>query len=212
MQHKKSIFSVVGVLAGAMLLTACGASAAGVSSSATEEQLLEEQYYRGKVTNVIEGGSFEVEQVDGYNYGQTSIIFHMAEDAVVDNAAGEVAKDAFVEVKHNGMRTRSLPPQGTAQEIKVISPRWEGVVQNGVVKEVKETDEGYTVSILPFEAQDDDFQSQIILNVPREALQNITPEELQEGKKVSAVTKGIAATSLPPQMPVVLLLPYTAAQ
>lgn len=50
----------------------------------------------------------------------------------------------------------------------------------------------------------------VTLTVPMTALEEgLTGKDLVEGLKVSAVTMGIAAMSMPPIMPVVALLPYT---
>lgn len=42
-----------------------------------------------------------------------------------------------------------------------------------------------------------------------EALEGLSAGDLQEGVPVSAVTQGIASLSLPPQVPVIALLPFT---
>ena len=60
-------------------------------------------------------------------------------------------------------------------------------------------------------AGEDVRENYVILQVPAGALEQLAADELVAGLAVSAVTRGIAALSLPPQMPVVALLLYTAA-
>lgn len=226
---KKAPLFLAGVLL-CGLLAACGAPAQSSSSlpqstPETSSQSIQEetdmpQLYRGRVDAVSED-SITVSQVEGYNYGQPTIIFHYAEDATLPGSDSIVlAEGVFVEVEYSGILTRSLPPQGSATRVSVVAPSAEGAVQNGTIQTVQKTESGYTIGLLTFQAEaaaaergeNPTFQDQVILNVPANALEGgLTEEDLVEGAKICAVTTGIAALSLPPQMPVHALLPYTTA-
>lgn len=186
-------------------------SEASVSSntvSALQEEEINTEVYRGRVAAMLEDGSIEVEQMEGYNYGQPSIVFHLAEGVASDEAGGSLQQDAYVEVYYNGRLTRSMPPQGTAQSLTVVAGHSEGIVYNGTIQSVQHTDDGYTIQMLPMEAESSALESQVILLVPADGLEQLTEEDLTEGTVISAVTHGIAALSLPPQLPVHVLLPY----
>lgn len=230
MSKKRKWIIVAGALALALVLTACGAvlaanlpgatgtasvpdastpGEAGTPAESGEEEMF---VYRGAVEEIMEDGSIRVVQLDGYNYGHDSIVFHMGEDTVLTDSNAELVEDAFVEVTYGGILTKSLPPQGTAKSVTVLSPRSEGIVQNGVVKEVEQDENGdYRITILPFGVTEDTFENQVILLVPQDALEGIEAAEPVEGLEVSAVTRGIATASLPPQVPVIVLLPYSGA-
>lgn len=168
-----------------------------------------EEVYRGTVTAVNEDGSFEVQQLAGHNYGQASIVFR-AGKSVLDKLETPLAPGAFVEVRYNGVLTRSLPPQGTAASITQIASFSDGIIQNGTILSVTTGKDGYSISLLPFGAEKtDDLRNTITLTVYMFALEGLTEKDLVEGLKVCAVTSGIAAESLPPIMQVVALLPYT---
>ena len=205
MRLQKTIVSSF-MAATAFLFGACSPS---LSAGASANTNLETQIYRGSVVKTLEDGSIEIEQQAGFNYGQSSIIFRIDDDTQIDLANGGPNQDAFVEVRYNGVLTRSLPPQGNAMEITVIANFTDGVVQNGTIQGVHETDDGYSIELLPLEAPDDSRENLVILHVPADGLENLSPEDLVPGAKVSAITRGIAAMSLPPQMPVVILTPYT---
>lgn len=203
---KKTPLLLSFVLSCGLVLSAC---------STGGEAHLNDEIYRGVVTNVQSDGSYEITQVPGYDYGQPSILFHI-EDDVVDSSAGSLAEGAFVQITYDGKLTRSLPAQGTALAALVISPHSEGIVQNGTIQNAETTDDGYTLHIQPIDVEaasaEDDLSSQVVLLVPKTALEGgLTAEDLKPGTQVSAVTRGIAAMSLPPQMPVLALLPYSAA-
>ncbi|MEA4869964.1 hypothetical protein SDC9_150898 [bioreactor metagenome] len=195
---KKTIWLAAVALFGAFLLSACA------GSPATSDLV-----YRGTVTSISDDGSVLVTQVAGHNYGQPSILFHV--DKTIGKELGDtLTQDAFVEVHYNGALTRSLPAQGTALSLRVIAPYTEGVVQNGTILSVTPGKDGYSISLLPFGAeQTDDLSNTVTLTVPLITLEGLSGADLVEGLKVSAVTMGIAAMSMPPIMPVVALLPYT---
>ncbi|MDL2253730.1 YobA family protein [Ruminococcaceae bacterium OttesenSCG-928-I18] len=168
--------------------------------------------YRGEVTQVGEN-EITVTQLEGYDYGQPSILFHIDENTFLDENGVALAQEAFVAVRYDGRLTRSMPPQATAQSIEVIAPYSEGILQNGTIQQVEETEDGWNIDLLPFGAPEaentEDRSNLVVLNVPQNALENLTAEDLTPGAEVSAVTRGIAATSLPPQMPVNTLLPFS---
>lgn len=195
---KKMIALTALLLAGAMLMTGCAAGA-------TKEDLV----YRGEVTSISEDGSILVTQLPGHNYGQSSILFHVS-DKIAKELGEQLVVGAFVEVHYDGRLTRSLPAQGNATSVTVIATFSDGIVQNGTILSVTMGKDGYSISLLPLgEEKKDDLSNTITLTVPMFALEGLTEEDLVEGLKVSAVTSGIAAMSMPPIMPVVALLPYT---
>lgn len=229
---KRLMMTLALLLAGGMLLAGC-ASSAGASGAAssgsvpeesvpqssaagqsesTAEEVAGEMVYRGEVTTLQVNGDIEVAQMPGHDYGQASIVFHTG-GAAIDNSNGEVAQGAYVEVVYDGRLTRSMPAQGTALSVKVIASFSEGIVQNGTVESVQPMDDsGFRLSVLPISAgETGGADSQIVLIVPEDALEGLQAGDLQEGVQVSAVTQGIAALSQPPQMPVLVLLPYTEA-
>ncbi len=196
---KKTILLTALVLAGAMLLTACAGSGAAADLSSV---------YRGEVTS-IEGGDILVTQLPGHNYGQASILFHVS-DKLAKELGDTLVVGAYVEVKYDGRLTRSLPAQGTAGSVSVIAGFSEGIVQNGTILSVTPGKDGYSISLLPFGAEKtDDLSNTVTLTVPMFSLEGLSEKDLVEGLKVSAVTMGIAAMSMPPIMPVVVLLPYS---
>ena len=196
---KKFIILMSLVVAGALLLGGCAAG--GVKTN--------DLIYRGEVTSISEDGSILVTQVPGHNYGQASILFHVS-DTIAKELGDSLVVGAFVEVHYDGRLTRSLPAQGTASSVTVIASYSEGIVQNGTILSVTPGKDGYSISLLPLgEEKKDDLSNTITLTVHMFALEGLKGEDLVEGLKVSAVTSGIAALSLPPIMPVVALLPYT---
>ncbi len=196
---KKIIAITALVLTGAFLFIACSAGSADT-----------DVLYRGEITSISENGSILVTQVEGHNYGQPSILFHVSE-SIAAELGDQLAQGAFVEVHYDGKLTRSLPGQATAESIRVIASFSDGIVQNGTILSVTPGKDGYSISLLPLgEEKREDLSNTITLTVPMTALEGLTAEELVEGLQVSAVTTGIAALSLPPIMPVVALLPYTA--
>jgi hypothetical protein len=196
---KKTILLTALVLAGAMLLTACAGSSAAADLS---------NVYRGEITS-IEGGDILVTQLPGHNYGQASILFHVS-DKIAKELGDTLVVGAYVEVKYDGRLTRSLPAQGTAGSVSVIAGFSEGIVQNGTILSVTPGKDGYSISLLPFGAEKtDDLSNTVTLTVPMFSLEGLSEKDLVEGLKVSAVTMGIAAMSMPPIMPVVVLLPYS---
>jgi hypothetical protein len=196
---KKSILLTALVLAGALLFTACAGSAPANLESV----------YRGEITSISEDGSILVSQLPGHNYGQASILFHVS-NKLAKELGDKLVVGAYVEVKYDGRLTRSLPAQGTAGSINVIASFSEGIVQNGTILSMTPGKDGYSISLLPFGVEKtDDLSNTITLTVPMFALEGLRETDLVEGLKVSAVTMGIAAMSLPPIMPVVVLLPYT---
>lgn len=202
--HKTIVSSFMA--AAALLCSACGTAVSGGTSASGEGEPV---VYRGSVVDTKPDGSIEVAQLDGHNYGQASIVFQIGEGTYIDAANGTPNQNAYVEVYYNGALTRSQPPQATAQEITVIAPQSGGVVQNGTVMGSEQTEDGWRVELLPFGAEDE-WANYVVLSVPADALEGLTGEDLgTPGTQVSAVTRGIATMSLPPQMPVVKLLPYT---
>ena len=196
---KKIIALTALILTGALLLTGCAAG------GAKETDLV----YRGEITSISEDGSILVSQVAGHNFGQASILFHVS-DKIAKELGDTLIVGAFVEVYYDGRLTRSLPAQGTATGVTVMASFSEGIVQNGTILSVTSGKDGYSISILPLGAtKTDDLSNTITLTVPMTALEGLTEKELVEGLKVSAVTRGISTMSLPPMMPVAVLLPYT---
>lgn len=195
---KKILALTALLLTGALLLSACGPSAANAS-----------EVYRGEITSISEDGSILVQQLPGHNYGQVSILFHLS-GKIVKELGDTLAVGAFVEVRYDGRLTRSLPAQGTAESVTVIAGYSEGIIQNGTILSVTTGKDGYSISLLPLgEEKKDDLSNTITLTVHMFALEGLTEADLVEGAKVCAVTSGIAAMSMPPIMPVVALLPYT---
>lgn len=236
-------------LAAALLMTACGAAPAAASaqspvpeagealatSRGEGEEMLAEAVYRGSIT-AAEDGRLEVGQVWGHNYGQSSIVFHIGEDTEILPQGVALAAGGYVEVKYNGILTRSLPPQASALSVRLLSPHTEGIVVNGIARSAEETEDGWRIVLEPFanQAAADAHQAAapeeasaapgresdtgsgffgeanlVILVVPSNALEGLEKDDLTPGVWLSAVTKGIAALSMPPQMPVLALLPYT---
>lgn len=186
--------------------------ASSVADSSMEQPpALESMVYRGKVVSVAEDGSFEVAQLEGFDYGQPSIIFHVDDNTKMLDNTTEITVDGFVEVTFNGILTRSLPPQATAETVTMLMPTAEGMIQNGTIQSVEEVNGTYMVTIVPFTAPNNDMENLVILLVQEDALEHLTVEDLKEGTEVSAVTNGIAAMSLPPQMPVRAIMPFTQA-
>lgn len=201
--HKTIVSSFMA--ATALLCSACGTAVSSTSASSEGEPVV----YRGSVVDTKSDGSIEVAQLDGHGYGQDSIVFQIGEGTYIDTSNGTPNQNAYVEVYYNGALTRSLPPQATAQQITVIATQSDGVVQNGTVMGSQQTEDGWRVDLLPFGAEDE-WANYVVLTVPADALEGLTEEDLNTpGTQVSAVTRGIATMSLPPQMPVVKLLPYT---
>ncbi len=197
---KHFLAAAAAVLLGAASLVGC--SPADASSPA-------DLIYRGSVDSVSESGDILVSQVSGYNYGQPSILFHVDSETLAA-LKDTLAQDAFVEVRYNGALTRSIPPQGSAASVRVIAPYTDGIVQNGTILSVTPGKEGYSISLLPLgEEKRDDLSNTITLTVHMFALEGLKGEDLVEGLKVSAVTTCIVATSLPPIMQAVALMPYT---
>lgn len=226
---KKIIATTLALSFSILMLASCGSNASSASSASSEASSSSKEtssneksqelsgVYRGTVVDYTED-LLTVEQVDGYDYGQTSIVFKISDDTVVSDNGIEIVPGAFVEITYDGALTRSLPPQGNADSVEVIASFSEGIIQNGTIKEVATEGDNYYISIKPMEEEtttgsevvDDEF-SGVVLIVPKDALENITEKELVTGAKISAVTSGIATASLPPQMPVVALLPYIAS-
>ena len=231
MKTKRAVLAML--LGGSVLLAACAGQGAATSGGGSDESApeeapqtasssqpqdsealpTEEVVYRGEVTEMGEE-AVTVAQLPGYDYGQTSIVFHLDDDTGIVQQGVELAQGAFVNVLYDGRLTRSLPPQATALEVEVVAPTAAGVLQNGVIQQVEQTEDGYRIDLLPFgapEAQNaEDRSNLVVLTVPETALEQLSEEDLVAGAEVSAVTKGIATASLPPQMPVTALLPYTA--
>lgn len=243
MKKRSAILALL--LGGALMLSACGNSAASAPASSSSKpesvpassEVVSEAVsssevasavddiagatpnggfvYRGRVDSVDENGSFTVSQLPGYNYGFESVVFHVSEETKRNEEDPELAQNAFVVVYYDGAMTKSIPPQATANSIKVVFPTYEGIIRNGTIQSVEKTDDGFSIVILPMDAEPvsntSSMENLIVLNVPADALEHITEAELVEGAKVSAVTSGIATMSIPPQMPTITLLPYTEA-
>lgn len=221
---KKTLSALAGFALSISLLAACAGSTtsssvvasqqtgSGQTSQSTalpkEEQNMQSEIYRGKVTDISDD-SITVEQLEGYNYGQKSIVFHLNSDTKMEEDAPSLAKGVYVEVTYNGVLTRSMPPQGNAQSVQVLAPSSESAVVNGTIQEVTKTEQGYSLVVKPEGVTSDELQDMVVLQFPPEALEHLTLEELVAGLKICAVTRGIATMSLPPQMPVVALMPYT---
>ncbi len=212
--------------AGLLLTSACGAassqpaasqppstspsSAPAPSAPASSSQAeASQQVYRGQVTEA-EDGRFTVEQLPGYDYGQPAIVFLTdGETLLEEDAPPETGM--YVEVLYDGRLTKSIPPQATAQSVEVLAAQAEGAVLNGTIQKAEKTKDGYTLELVPLAQENPQglaAEPLVILNLPAGALENLSEAELTEGTKVSAVTLGIATASLPPQVPVAVLLPY----
>lgn len=200
---KKHTVILASILFGALLCSACGGAPAGAA----------EQIYRGEIRSVLENGDILVAQLPGHQYGQSEILFH-TDSAVLSSPDEPLPLGAYVTVQYSGALTRSIPPQGTAVSVSIVSRSTDGILQNGVIQSVTgDPKAGYSITILPIDVAtagaEADMQQQVVLIVPFAALEGLTPADLVEGLSVSAVTMGIATASLPPQMPVVALLLYT---
>lgn len=233
---KKITIVAASVVAGAMLFSACGTamssstsmavpsapmsesssmaapSASMPATSTDESAVMEDMIYRGAITNVLEDGSIEVTQLPGFNYGHEKIVFHMDDSTMMSEEGMTLALDGFVEVMYSGALTFSIPPQGTAKSITLISTMSEGIIVNGSILSTETTSDGYSITVLPMDADPaagEEFH--VVLNVPMDALEGITEADLVEGAQVSAVTNGIATASIPPQMPVHALMMYDAS-
>lgn len=224
---KKTFALVLSFVLGTALLTACGSSASSSQASSSQQNTsqpasesttvpptLEDAVYRGEVLSVNEEtGDFEVAQLPGFNYGSETVVFHVTEETEFEPDEVVLAEGMFVEVTFNGVMTRSMPPQATADEVKVISNMSEGIIVNGEVQSVEKVDDMLRITIVPLElveqnASESSMENLVILTVEQDDLEGITVDDLVAGTKVSAVTSGIAAMSIPPQMPVIALMPY----
>lgn len=195
---KKKVFITALALVGAVLITACAGNGT----------VKEDVIYRGEITSIESDGSILVSQPSGQNYGQASILFHVG-DKIAKELNDTLVVGAFVEVHYDGRLTRSIPAQATAASLNVIASYSDGIVQNGTIVSVTMGKDGYSISLLPFGAElTDDLSTTVTLTVPMFSLEGLSEKDLVEGLKVSAVTMGIAAMSMPPIMPVIALLPY----
>lgn len=212
MKFKKSRFLCL-MAASTLCLFACNTQpqTANGSKIPDESKAPTPLVYRGSVVNVNADGSIEVAQVPGFNYEQESVIFSLDANAVPESESGIVlAKDAFVEVYYSGVLTRSIPPKGVATSIYAISAFTDGIVKNGTIKSAEKTSDGFSLEFLPLEAEDTP-ENIIVLTVPENALEGLNPPELVAGVKISAVTRGISTMSLPPQMPVIAVMPMDSS-
>lgn len=169
--------------------------------------------YRGRVeTN--QNGQMAVAQLEGHDYGAPLVVFHLQQEA---QSSMQIKEGAFVEVWYNGIFTRSMPPQATAQKVVSIAASAQNILINGTLQSVQNRGEFYHIKLMPHMAEQSlqalglaaSTKNTVMLVVPLNALEGIDPEELVEGAQLSAVTKGIATLSLPPQYPVHALLPIT---
>ncbi len=205
------------------------------ASSAQEDTQSDLLTYYGRVDEVdTENNTITVSQAEGQTSGNETIVFQLAEDTEIESGGFELAVDAFVAVHYDGILTRSIPPMGTVSSLDIIASFSEGVVQNGTISEVMSDENGYMIHIIPFTSayEEDaavavasidtsasidavasataDTSNVLILNVPMDALVDLSEEDLVPGAEISAVTQGISTMSMPPQMPVIALMPYTA--
>ncbi len=209
-------------------------TASSEASSAQEDTQSGLLTYYGRIDEVdTENNTITVSQVEGQTSGNETIVFQLAENTDIASGDFELAADAFVAVHYDGILTRSIPPMGNVSSLDIIAPFSEGVVQNGTISEVMSDENGYMIHIIPFTSAyaddavavapiDDaastdavasattDTSNILILNVPMDALGELSEEDLVPGAEISAVTQGISTMSLPPQMPVIALMPYTA--
>ncbi len=168
------------------------------SAENSEEPLL----YRGEITALSEG-QMTVTQLPGYDYGQESILFLLPEQAAEAQENGDFAPGMYVQATYDGTLTRSIPPQATALEVSVLAPMSDGVLWSGSIVSSTREEEGYRIEL----QAESPRQELVVLNVPEEALENMEEADLVEGARVLAVGNGAMTASLPPQMPVVALLP-----
>lgn len=164
--------------------------------------------YRGKV-EVYREGQMTVAQLEGYDYGAPVVIFHVQKDT---RFCGKVQENAYVEVWYNGFFTRSLPPRATAHKVLLIASNAENIVIIGIVRSVQMQNDTYYIQLVPTGAAQTSAatpQDMVTLVVSPDAMEGILPEELIPGKSLCAVTRGMAALSLPPQYPVYALMPAT---
>lgn len=235
-----------GMLAGCAAASSSSGAAASSSEAATsvapvgdstsasqqEDILAENEVYRGIITAVGDT-SITVQQVHGYNYGQDEIVFNLSDATVLETSDLQLAEGSFVEVYYNGALTRSLPAQGSAARVVLVSTAGQGVVVNGEVLGVTELENGgYTIMLNRFVEEETaasgveqaaDAQASAVSEEPAtvqgadyviitlasaDMLEGITLERLVEGAQISVVTRGIAALSNPPQMPALAVLPY----
>lgn len=136
------------------------------------------------------------------------MVFIMGEDTILESDGFEFEVGHFVEVVYNGTATMSIPPQAAAKEMKIVSTIGDSVVSNATIIECQKDDKGdYRIDVTLLNNGE-----HVVFLVPQDGLENITEEELIEGAKVSAVTRGISTMSIPPQYPVHVLLPYTVSE
>lgn len=170
--------------------------------------------YRGVVTNISDT-EMTVRQVWGFHYGEEEMVFNLTDKTVKETDGREIAADSFVEVQHESAVTMSLPPKSNASKIILISTLSEGIVQNGEIVSFREDEQkNFYITILPLiKAENEDAEpakgeNELILIVPSTAFEGIEAKDLKVGVRVSAVTRGIATMSIPPQYPVHVLLPF----
>lgn len=228
---KKFIATSAALAFSVLTFAACGASVNSSSAAAaSEESKIEETasvntLYRGTVTSYTDK-QLIVEQLPGYDYGQSSIIFNLDDKTKIFDDGIAIGEGTFVEVTYSGALTRSMPPQASAETVTVISAFSQGIIVNGEIKDVVDNGDSYTITVYPIadsekevtesastveveESMEFDNNATILI-VPADALEGgLTGASLTEGTLVSAVSKGIATSSLPPQVPVLALMPYS---
>ncbi len=169
------------------------------SSSVLEEEETQEVIYRGEIIELTEE-AITVKQLDGYDYGQPSIQFLLQPQT----AQEELSLGMYVQVSYNGALTRSIPPQATALSVTVLAPMAEGVLWSGSIISSETVEGGYRIDL----QAESPRSEHLILNVPTDALEGLSEEDLVAGAEVLAVTNGAMTASLPPQASAVVLLPF----
>lgn len=157
------------------LLLCLGAMSAGAEAVVTEETPSPEAQavlMQGLITEISEGGVL----VETSEMG--SVLVKLSADTQLEGVEEELAVGQYVIVAYDGMMTRSLPPQITAQKISVF-------VIHGVVVEV--TEDGVLM-----ERYED--KGQVLVRLPEGA------DPLYKGCVISVYSNGVMTASLPPQV------------
>ncbi|RVU54413.1 hypothetical protein [Anaerosphaera multitolerans] len=162
--------------------------------------------YRGIITEKDEN-FITVEQVNGFNYGIPKITFLINKETAFSVNAVELELGHFIEVQYKNNPYVSKPNEITASEIILISTFGEDILKNGnIISSTPIDADNFRVEIETI-VDGQSSSTTIILLVPVESMEILSPEDLTEGLLISAITKGVATASIPPQYPVLYLLP-----
>lgn len=167
--------------------------------------------YRGVVTEISSNRTFEVSQIPGYDYGYPAITFAVDVGTVLNAPAGlTIDIGAYVEVTYNGILSDSKPPRGTAQKIRVISASTKNNVVSGTIQTALVVGQRITLSVVPFSGTRTGFLNNfIVMDVPEDALYEITRNEIREGAQITAILDGAGIVESPLINSVLCLYPYS---